>query len=456
MRSSPRSIFACRRAALRILLACRDGDQCDGFARAFRAGAAASYRPAAPAVPRDRRHARHGHLRADGRRRGPRRRSGLARVRRRLPRRDADSHVLPRARRQIPVCRRRRAVLAARVQQPIHHVPRRLRRDVLGIDLGGRGEPCVLELFPGARGCAADLARAALHPGARVDQLSRHRGVRQGQRRADLHRALRPVLGDRHRRLGAQPRHRRAGTRVRVQRRRRPVCARHQRRRARVLRDHRLRGLGQHGRGDTEPAARLSARLLHRHLDHGRHLHARRVLHDGARADRRAARNESRLARGRANRRAVVPARRVFGHRDDGRRQHVVDQSHDGVALAVRHVERAGHPARVRRRSRAAPHPVVRDRLHDGGRAGARELERRAHVGRHDGVAAAVRFCDREPRGAAAAQEPGRARALSGADPVPRARVRVLRVSRVALRRPRRRPVRHCGRLAADRHRAVR
>ena len=58
-------------------------------------------------------------------------------------------------------------------------------------------------------------------------------------------------------------------------------------------------------------------------------------------------------------------------------------------------------PRIVRRRARAAPHAVGRDHLHDGGRAGARELERRAHARRHDGVAAAVRVRDRESRRAA-------------------------------------------------------
>ena len=154
-----------------------------------RAGAAPSHRPEAAVVPRDRRHARHGHLRADGRRRGTRRRRGVARVRRRVPRRDVHGHVVSRARRQVPARGRRRAVFPARVQQPLRHVPRRLRRDVLGVDVRRRGEPRVLGLLPRARRRAARRARARVHPGARVHQLSRRRRVREAQRRDDLHRA---------------------------------------------------------------------------------------------------------------------------------------------------------------------------------------------------------------------------------------------------------------------------
>ena len=105
---------------------------------------------------------------------------------------------------------------------------------------------------------------------------------------------------------------------------------------------------------------------------------------------------DQRLARGRARRRAVVPARGVLVHRDGRRRQHVVDQSHDGVALACTACRTSVRSRAVRRRARAAAHAVGRDHLHDGARARARELERRAHARRHDGAAAALRVRDRE------------------------------------------------------------
>ena len=80
-----------------------------------------------------------------------------------------------------------------------------------------------------------------------------------------------------------------------------------------------------------------------------------------------------------------------------GRRQHVADQPHDGVAACCTAWRTSGRSramfGTVHERRRT---PWVAIIMHDGGRAGARELERRAHARRHDGAAAALRFRDRE------------------------------------------------------------
>src|SRR5688572_19587843 len=60
----------------------------------------------------------------------------------------------------------------------------------------------------------------------------------------------------------------------------------------------------------------------------------------------------------------------------------------------------------------------------------------RAHARRHDGAAAALRFCDRELGRAAAARAARRAQALSCADVLPGARVRLVRLPRFAVGGP--------------------
>ena len=92
--------------------------------------------------------------------------------------------------------------------------------------------------------------RGRVHRGAGGGQLHRRRPLGEGERRPDLHRAVRPRDHHLCRRLRGRRRQGRAGPAHRGQHRGHQLAARdHRGQLARVLRDGRVRGLGQHGRG---------------------------------------------------------------------------------------------------------------------------------------------------------------------------------------------------------------
>ena len=127
---------------------------------------------------------------------------------------------LPRAGHQISEGRRRRALHAPRLRHPLRHLPRRLRRDVLGHHLGldrlaRLRRQLVARLRPRPRRRHRHHARRPrLHGGGRGGQLPRRRREREDQRRADLRRADGPADHHRHRPVGDRRRHRATSSRV--------------------------------------------------------------------------------------------------------------------------------------------------------------------------------------------------------------------------------------------------
>ena len=216
-----------------------------------------------------------------GRRRGRRCRLGAVpgRVRRGHDHRD----VLPRAGHQVPAGGRRRALHAQGVRHPLRHVPRRLHGDVLGHHLGVDGEQRVRRLpqrrlrpRPRARRHRADApGRSASWPSwrpstsaasaraSRPTSCSRWSSSRAccsiifiglyaiTQGNADFSRV---VVFETLRRQGRLPRGDRGDL-------------------AGVLRDGRLRGLRQHGRGVQGPGPRLPEGDADRARHHRHDLH---------------------------------------------------------------------------------------------------------------------------------------------------------------------------------------
>ena len=177
-----------------------------------------------------------------------------------------------------------------------------------------------------ARAPALTAVALALHDPDRAGQLPRRRRERQAQRAADLRRADRPADHHLHRRLGARRRQRRPVPADRVQRGRgrERLLLGHRGDRAGVLRDGRLRGLGEHGRGDQGPGPDLPQGDADRPVHHRRHLRAGvhlvggpgRARRTSARATRRCsrwsrpARPRSRCGSSRSSRCSRWPTRR--------------------------------------------------------------------------------------------------------------------------------------------------
>ncbi|MCO5553511.1 hypothetical protein L7F22_007033 [Adiantum nelumboides] len=428
-----------------------------------RAGAEAGDGPEAAAAVHHRRHPRHGDLRPDraGRRGG--RRRGVAAVPGRVRDRDGDRVLLPGARHQVPAGGRCGALHAQGVRHPLPDVHGHVHRDELGHHLGLDGVAGVrvepergLRAGPGQRRDRPD--RAGLHAAGRAGELPRRRRERQAQRGAHDRRALRPAAGDPDRDLRDRRRQRRLlpGRRVRRSRGQGRVPGGHLGDVAGVLRDGRLRGLGEHGRGVPRAAQDLPQDHDHRPVDHRCDLRAGGDLLGGAGPGRAAGRERDAAGRGRPGRGARHPGRPGPAvHLDVRRRQLGADQHVDGLAAALRD----GQPGRAAQAAGPGapvpPHAVGGDHLHDADlvrpdhlRLTGLGLRRRLRARRHHVAAAARGLHRRQHRGAGAAPRQDRRGPLPGPARAAGRRRRREPVPGPAVLRARHDPVR-AGRAAA-------
>ena len=127
-----------------------------------------------------------------------------------------------------------------------------------------------LHARPRGRRHRADADRAGVHDARRPAQPPWRQRERQGQRRDDAGRAVRPAADHLHRHVRRHPGQRGllAGGRVRQPERQGRLLRGHRSDVAGVLRHGRLRGLGQHGRGVQGPGPRLPEDDAHRPRDH--------------------------------------------------------------------------------------------------------------------------------------------------------------------------------------------
>ena len=278
------------------------------------------------------------------------------------------------------------------------------------------------------------------------------------------HRAHRPAHRDPGRHLRDRRRGRRLlpSRRLRHPRRQERLPRRHDRDVIGVLRDGRIRGLGQHGRGVQGPARHLPEDDAHRTRHHRPHLHPGLDLRGRAGASRRARRERHPThPRGRAR----SPGHPHQGHLPvhlDGRRGELrVHQHDDGQPLALRHGQAGRHPSFDGEGEPDEPDAMDGDPVHHCAlvRADRLRLERqsgrRCGARRNDRPPAARRVRDRQRRGADAAQGHRRARPLPHPHGDRRHRRGLVPLPRDAVVRTRRRAVPGGRAAASRRHRPV-
>ncbi|CAA9336529.1 MAG: Uncharacterized amino acid permease, GabP family, partial [uncultured Frankineae bacterium] len=417
---------------------------------------------AAPAV-RGRRHPRHGCLRADRRRRRRGRRGRLAAVPGRLRRRDPHRLQLPRAGHEVPAGRRCGAVHAQGLRHPLPDVHGHVHRDVLRAHVRVQRVARLREQLRGGvralrrRRRPAHAARPGLHHRGGPGQLPRRQRERADQRPAHLRRARRPADHHRHRRVGAGPWRRRHLPAARLRHRGRPgrVRCRHRGHRAGLLRDGRLRGLGQHGRGDQGPGPGLPQGDAVRPVPDRSGLRARLDLVGRPRDARGARRGGRPPAQGGRGRCARVPRRGLRVHHDVRRGELRPHQHAHGQPPALRHGPAGGAAGLPGPGAPAPTHAVGGHRVHHRHRLRAHLLRRPRRPGRHHLAAAAVRVHDRQRRGPGAAAGPRGARPLPRTDRPARARRRGVRLPRQSAVGPRGRRLPHRRRPDGHRGRAV-
>ena len=243
------------------------------------------HHPADADLLHPRRHPRRRHLRPHRPGRGRRGRRHLVVVPALVPARPGHRLRLPGAGDQVPAGRRGRPVRPPGLPRRHPQLHGHHRGDGLGRHLGlvrrHQGRRPLLDGRVRDREPAHRAHRHPGHPAGRGRELPRRGRVDQGQHRHHPGRAVGPDLHHPGRGQGPAQRRRepRPGVRVQGVGLRRPH--RHHRRRGhRLLRLHRLRGLGQHGRGGPRPGPVLPAVAAHRHRRRQRHLPAGR-LHRG-------------------------------------------------------------------------------------------------------------------------------------------------------------------------------
>ena len=133
--------------------------------------------------------------------------------------------------------------------------------DSLGLGLGGLGVTMVGLVFMAA---IAAVNFRGVGESVKINVL------------LTVRRALGPLDHHRHRPVGDRRRHRRSVAHHDIQHecRRQRDMGRHRRHDARLLRHGRLRGFGQHGRGDARPEPHLSKSAAERPRAHRHHLRA--------------------------------------------------------------------------------------------------------------------------------------------------------------------------------------